>query len=32
MFGAWLDYKRDEWASFSHHVSDWEYNRYLNFF
>ncbi|MDD2878281.1 MAG: type III glutamate--ammonia ligase [Acidiphilium sp.] len=32
MFGAWLDYKRNEWASYAHHVSDWEYNRYLRFF
>jgi glutamine synthetase len=32
MFGAWLDYKRDEWAAYAHHVSDWEYNRYLNLF
>lgn len=32
MFGAWLDYKRDEWASYAYHVSDWEYNRYLSFF
>ena len=32
MFGAWLAYKRDEWASYAYHVSDWEYNRYLSFF
>ncbi len=32
MFGAWLDYKRDEWASYAYHVSDWEYDRYLSFF
>jgi glutamine synthetase len=32
MFGAWLGYKRDEWARYAYHVSDWEYNHYLNFF
>ncbi|OYV52464.1 MAG: type III glutamate--ammonia ligase [Acidocella sp. 20-58-15] len=32
MHGAWLGYKRDEWASYAYHVSDWEYNRYLSFF
>jgi glutamine synthetase len=32
MYRAWLDYKREEWASYTHHVSDWEYDRYLKFF
>lgn len=32
MHGAWLSYKRDEWASYNYHVSDWEYERYLKFF
>lgn len=32
MFGAWLNYKRDEWAGYAYHVSEWEYNRYLSFF
>jgi glutamine synthetase len=32
MFDAWLGYKRDEWLSYTHHVSDWEKNRYLKFF
>ncbi|HQT62879.1 MAG: type III glutamate--ammonia ligase [Acidocella sp. 20-57-95] len=32
MYKAWLDYKRDEWNSFSHHVSNWERERYLKFF
>jgi glutamine synthetase len=32
MFSAWLGYKRDEWLSYTHHVSDWEKNRYLKFF
>ncbi len=29
---SWLSYKREEWASYAHHVSDWEYNRYLSMF
>lgn len=32
MRDAWLSYKRDEWASYSFHVSDWEYERYLKLF
>lgn len=32
MHGAWLEYKREEWLSFMHHVSDWEYQRYLKMF
>jgi glutamine synthetase len=32
MFKAWLDYKRDEWQSFTSHVTDWEKARYLKFF
>jgi glutamine synthetase len=32
MYGAWLDYKRDEWISYLNHVSDWERARYLKFF
>ncbi len=32
MFEAWLGYKREEWASYIHHVSDWEYSRYLSMF
>ncbi len=29
---SWLDYKRDEWLSYSAHVSNWESERYLKFF
>lgn len=32
MYDAWLGYKREEWASYNYHVSDWEYDRYLRFF
>jgi len=32
MFGAWLDYKSEEWISYLNHVSDWERSRYLKFF
>jgi glutamine synthetase len=32
MFKSWLDYKRDEWMSYSYHVSDWEKARYLKMF
>ena len=32
MYGAWLDYKRDERISYLNHVSDWERSRYLKFF
>jgi glutamine synthetase len=29
---AWIDYKRKEWSSYLHHISDWEKERYLRFF
>lgn len=32
MCKAWLDYKRDEWLSYSFHVSEWEKARYLKQF
>ncbi len=32
MFNAWLTYKRDEWLSYMHHISEWEKNRYLKLF
>jgi glutamine synthetase len=32
MFDSFVQYKRDEWASYHTHVSDWEINRYLKFF
>ena len=32
MFDAWLTYKRQEWLSYLNHVSDWEKERYLQFF
>ena len=32
MFDAWLGNKRQEWLSYMNHVSDWETNRYLQFF
>jgi glutamine synthetase len=32
MFGAWHDYKSNEWISYLNHVSDWERSRYLKFF
>lgn len=32
MFESWLAFKRDEWLSYTHHVSDWEKSRYLKFF
>jgi glutamine synthetase len=32
MFKAWLDYKREEWQSYTSHVTDWEKQRYLKFF
>jgi len=32
MFAAWLDFKREEWRSYSSHVTDWEKTRYLKFF
>ena len=32
MFNAWVSFKREEWASYTTHVSDWEKARYLKFF
>ena len=32
MFRAWLEFKREEWHSYTTHVSDWEINRYLKFY
>jgi len=32
MFAAWLALKREEWRSYSSHVTDWEKTRYLKFF
>jgi glutamine synthetase len=32
MFKSWTDYKRDEWMSYTHHISEWEKQRYLKFF
>lgn len=32
MFKAWVDFKRDEWASYINYVSDWEKARYLKMF
>jgi glutamine synthetase len=32
MFKSWLEYKREEWQSYTCHVSDWEKARYLKFF
>ena len=32
MAKAWLDYKRQEWLSYTAHVSAWETQRYLRFF
>lgn len=32
MHKAWLEYKRDEWQSYSTHVSSWEIDRYLKMF
>ncbi len=32
MFKAWLEYKRDEWHSYTSHISKWETDRYLKFF
>ncbi len=29
MFGAFVDFKRQEWQEYHSHVSDWEMNRYL---
>ncbi len=32
MAEAWLAYKREEWLAYMAHVSDWETERYLDFF
>ena len=32
MRDTWLDYKRNEWASYVHHISDWEHARYLRMY
>jgi glutamine synthetase len=32
MFKSWLEYKEQEWLSYSNHVSDWEKTRYLKMF
>jgi glutamine synthetase len=32
MYQTWIDYKREEWLSYTNHVSDWEMDRYLKFF
>ncbi len=32
MYDAWLAYKRQEWLGYLNHVSDWERERYLQFF
>lgn len=32
MFDAWVNFKREEWLSYTNHVSDWEKERYLKFF
>ncbi len=32
MHDAWLAFKRDEWLGYLNHVSDWEKERYLNFY
>lgn len=32
MFKAWLGFKDHEWQSYQNHVSQWERDRYLNFF
>lgn len=32
MFDAWLSFKRNEWLSYTNHVSDWEKGRYLKFY
>jgi len=32
MFAVWLEYKREEWRSYTSHVTDWEKARYLKFF
>jgi glutamine synthetase len=32
MFKSWLDFKRDEWHSYTNHISEWEVKRYLKFY
>jgi glutamine synthetase len=32
MFGAWLEFKREEWHAYSVYITDWEKDRYLKFF
>lgn len=32
LFRAFVEFKRDEWAAYHTHVSDWEVQRYLKFF
>jgi glutamine synthetase len=32
MYSSWIDFKRQEWLSYTNHVSDWEMDRYLKFF
>jgi len=32
MYRAWIEYKREEWQSYTSHVSEWEFDRYLKFF
>jgi glutamine synthetase len=32
MFKSWLEFKRDEWHSYTNHVSKWELERYLKFY
>jgi len=32
MFNAFVNFKRDEWDAYQHHVSEWELKRYLKFF
>ena len=32
MFKSWLEFKRDEWHSYTNHVSQWEVARYLKFY
>jgi len=32
LYGAFIDFKRREWADYHNHVSDWELKRYLTMF
>ncbi|MBX9861443.1 MAG: type III glutamate--ammonia ligase [Hyphomicrobium sp.] len=32
MFKSWLEFKREEWHSYTNHISEWEVKRYLKFF